>query len=918
VDDDYLDPVNQSCANRTGVADDPYCTIQDGIDKAVFYDSLITVKNGTYNENITFNNKMLNVFTDEGAVIDGDLGGDSIPDGSVVTFTGGDESTLDGFSITNGGGTFNSIGSTYSGGGLFITDNSSPSITNCNIDYNSADYGGGIFITNDSSPSITNSIIANNSAEDGGGIYADNSSSPVLYESTISLNQVSQDTTTGNGGRGGGIHFNGASSPSFLLCNIDNNSAEMKGGGIYGINSTSLNITFSFIRDNFTFGISDGTDDVGSGGGIYGRNTPLTIDNTNIEYNQGQYGGGLYIRDLSSTISNSKIEDNAVARDGGGFYSMYSSHSITNCIIGGNTADMAGGGFFFTNNSWPVFHSCTIVGNEATSLTGGGIHCLDSTAAVVNSILWGNLPVQVEFDVNSSININYSDIQGGWGTGTGNIDLDPMMITLPLNKYNLEPSSPCIDKGTAAGAPNNDLAGRDRPFDVLYMPNPYSTFDMGAYEIYTETLATVNSGEEITFTNTDVILTFDNITNTGQTTVTALSEGTTPPANFEVEGQYYNITTTATFTNSVKICLVYNIPDMTDEQELGLKLLHYNDDVIPPVEPYWEDTTIPSTPSEPNPNTVNNIICGTTTSLSEFVIASPETTYVDVDGDGYTNDVDCDDNNPTINPGAPELCDDGLDNNCDGEEAVTPTVDSITVPISVIPIGESISAQVDFTDPNQDDSHTITWDWGDDSDLDEDFVQGPRSVSHTHTYDTPGVYTINLTVSEDYCDSSTQEEFSYVVVYDPDGGFVTGGGWIMSPEGAYTDDPTLTGKANFGFVSKYHHGTNIPTGQTEFQFKVAGLNFHSDNYEWLVVAGARAQYKGEGTINGIGNYGFMLTAIDGAINGGGGTDKFRIKIWDKDNSDEIVYDNNIGEYDDYDDADPTTEIGGGSIVIHHN
>src|SRR2546427_8433734 len=33
-----------------------------------------------------------------------------------------------------------------------------------------------------------------------------------------------------------------------------------------------------------------------------------------------------------------------------------------------------------------------------------------------------------------------------------------------------------------------------------------------------------------------------------------------------------------------------------------------------------------------------------------------------------------------------------------------------------------------------------------------------------------------------------------------------------------------------------------------------------------VVAGARAQYKGTGTINGQGSYKFLLTAIDGDIN----------------------------------------------------
>jgi len=65
-------------------------------------------------------------------------------------------------------------------------------------------------------------------------------------------------------------------------------------------------------------------------------------------------------------------------------------------------------------------------------------------------------------------------------------------------------------------------------------------------------------------------------------------------------------------------------------------------------------------------------------------------------------------------------------------------------------------------------------------------------------------------------------------------------------------------------------------------------------------------------VNGHGGYGFLLSAIDGQLNGGGGTDKFRMKIWDKDTG-FLVYDNQLGA-DDY--ADPTTVIGGGSIVIH--
>jgi hypothetical protein len=153
-----------------------------------------------------------------------------------------------------------------------------------------------------------------------------------------------------------------------------------------------------------------------------------------------------------------------------------------------------------------------------------------------------------------------------------------------------------------------------------------------------------------------------------------------------------------------------------------------------------------------------------------------------------------------------------------------------------------------------------------------------------------------------------------LAVYDPAAGFVTGAGKIDSPLGAYALDPKLNGSARFAFVSRYVRGATVPEGNTQFTFQAATLDFRSTSYEWLVVAGARAQFKGLGTINGAGNFGFMLTSIDGDLNGGGGTDKFRIKIWDHMNGDAVIYDNQMGASDGGNDG---TELLGGSIRIHN-
>lgn len=190
------------------------------------------------------------------------------------------------------------------------------------------------------------------------------------------------------------------------------------------------------------------------------------------------------------------------------------------------------------------------------------------------------------------------------------------------------------------------------------------------------------------------------------------------------------------------------------------------------------------------------------------------------------------------------------------------------------------------SDP-EDDPLTYAWDFGDSS--------NGTGVMPTHSYSTAGLYTVCLTVDDGVLGS--ESNCTMAVVYDPSAGFVTGGGWIDSPVNTDYQYMQAGGKATFGFVAKYKKGANVPDGNTAFQFTAGDLDFRSTSYDWLVVSGDMAQFKGEGTLNGQGSYQFMITANDGL-------DTFRIKIWDDSGT---LYDNGSQQ-----------PLGGGSIVVHSN
>jgi len=134
----------------------------------------------------------------------------------------------------------------------------------------------------------------------------------------------------------------------------------------------------------------------------------------------------------------------------------------------------------------------------------------------------------------------------------------------------------------------------------------------------------------------------------------------------------------------------------------------------------------------------------------------------------------------------------------------------------------------------------------------------------------PAIYTVEVTVA-----SAPATATAFLVVYNPEGGFATGGGWIVPEDDGENTYPNV--RANFGFNAKYKKG--LPTGHIEFRYKDGYIDLKSSSIEQLVITGGRiAQFKGWASVNGEEGNWFFAKAID---NGepGKGNDTFDIKIW---------------------------------------
>jgi hypothetical protein len=213
----------------SGTQGSPYTSIQYALSQSTTLSGdTVLVLPGTYAENVDFLGKAVRLVSSGGRTVTTIDGGGSTTYISTITFANGEGpgSVLQGFTVTNGIGTYDPGLNVSQGGGVRISG-ASPTIRDCLITANEAEAGGNLF-SDGGSPRIEGCTLSYNlspfSGWAGGGARFEGGS-PWLVDTLI----------WGNGAPcfGGGLYFED-SLPTLLRTVVrDNYSTYCEGGGVY-------------------------------------------------------------------------------------------------------------------------------------------------------------------------------------------------------------------------------------------------------------------------------------------------------------------------------------------------------------------------------------------------------------------------------------------------------------------------------------------------------------------------------------------------------------------------------------------------------------------------------------------------------------------------------------------------------------
>ncbi|MEE2906979.1 MAG: right-handed parallel beta-helix repeat-containing protein [Planctomycetota bacterium] len=356
-----------------------YLTIQSAIQAAVDGDT-IAIATGSYPE-FGIDPSGLAITIEGATNIDGSpavtIDGQQA-DAVLICQSGEDTSTIfRNLVITNG--------DSNTGGGLFLSNGSSPRFENCGIEGNSSARGGGVYCINNCNPHFQDCWFDSNQADiDGGGFYSLLNCDPVLVNCTFTNNQVSSSQFA----FGGGMYNRDNSNPQLTNCLFRNNQAisPFSSGGAIANTESSPMLIDCVLESNTTGGAGGGMSNTGA-------SCQPVLTGCLILGNSSTNGGGLsFSLDATGQVTDCEVSTNT-ATNGGGLFSVSGGNpSVSGTLLCGNSPDQVNGDWT-DQGSNEILESCPDCPGDAT---GDGYVDVNDVLYVISA--WDTPDPNADFD----------------------------------------------------------------------------------------------------------------------------------------------------------------------------------------------------------------------------------------------------------------------------------------------------------------------------------------------------------------------------------------------------------------------------------------------------------------------------------------------------------------------------------------
>ena len=291
-----------------------------------------------------------------------------------------------------------------SGGAICVTGSSEVTVSGGEISRNTASshYGGGIWVTT-GTLTVSGGTIKENEADRGGGISV--ISGLCTFSGGLIQSNIANKVDANLGGRGGGVFVgydeqtSGYGQFTMTGGQILQNRAAVDGGGVYCKAKTDEEKGKYSIQ--FTGGEISGNR-ANDGGGVYVNSPNVKISGSGVTVKNNtaeNYGGGIYLYSGYLDVSAGEFLENSAPKEGDGssgrggrggrggavYVDVKGIATFENCTVKNNSVGYFGGGLYAVKtsegNRGGQIHlkaGCKVVGNIArtsqTQTRGGGVY----------------------------------------------------------------------------------------------------------------------------------------------------------------------------------------------------------------------------------------------------------------------------------------------------------------------------------------------------------------------------------------------------------------------------------------------------------------------------------------------------------------------------------------------------------------